>query len=297
MPRRSNLFQQLTFLIHKALSPEWEVAESEMLIDSITGQRREVDIVAKRNVMGYWMVLSVECQDRSRPADVTWVESMAKKHEHLPTSKLVLWSRSGFTQKAMLKTKALKIDAVSQARVSIPLWARLAHELVGSEVLHVAPSYKPFVDIAMPDGSLKRFDDVENWRFFDARGVEVGSFFALIGFISLGETTRNVLLDNAPLGLGEFWVQFIPPEPWFADIPDGERCRANRIGVGIQTTAERAKVAIASAAEGGSVISLASAAVQLGKLEFLIEENEDGNRKVISRLVPKKSARSGSPPQ
>lgn len=288
MPQRSNLFQKLVFLIHRSLSTEWEVTESEMLIDLISGQSREVDIVAKRTVIGHQIVLSIECQDRNRPADVTWVESLAKKHEHLPTSKLVLWSRSGFTRQASLKATVLKIDTVSQAQATIPMWAQLARELMGGYVLHVAPSYKAFVDVVMPDGSFKRFESVEDWRFFDANGVEVGSVAALIRYIANSEETRNVLLDNAPLGLGEFWTQLAPPQPWFVDVPDGQRCLANRIGVGIDTASEKSPVAIASAVTGESVVSLASSAVQLGTLEFLIEEGEHSHHKVSSRLIPKK---------
>src|SRR5664279_2042823 len=115
MPRRSNPFQRLAALVHQRLGENWKVGESHMFTDLITGELREVDIVAQCTVATYSIFLSIECRDHARPADVLWIEGVAKKHEHLPTSKLVLWSRSGFTKGALVKAKALKIDAISHA--------------------------------------------------------------------------------------------------------------------------------------------------------------------------------------
>jgi hypothetical protein len=289
MPQRSNLYQKLVLLVHESLIPDWEVTESEMLTDLVTGMAREVDIVAKRNIMGHQLVLSVECRDQSRPASVTWVETLSKKHEHLSTSKLVLWSRNGFTRQALLKAKALKIDTMSEEQATIPMWAKLAHDLVGGHVLHVAPSYKPFIDVVMPDGSLKRYESVENWKFFDANGVEAGSVAELIQYVSHSKDTGTVLLDHAPLGSGSFWFQFVPPASLFADIPEGPRCRAHRIGAGIETVSEKSTFQLASALAEKSVITLASAALTSGNLELVIEEDERGPRRINSCFSPRKS--------
>ena len=289
MPQRSNLFQRLALLVHKTLDPEWEVTESEMLLDSVTGQNREVDIVAKRTVMEHQVVLSVECRDHRRAADVTWIESMAKKHEHLPTSKLVLWSHSGFTRPALLKAKVLKIDTVSQAEATVTTWAQLARDLLGGYVQHVAPTFRDFVDVTMPDNSIRRYDSIYDWKFFDTCGVEVCSVSELIQYIANNEETRNVLLDNAPSGSGSFWAEFVPPTPWFADITEGHRCLANRIGVGIDTVSEKVPLETRSAFKGKSVVTLASATIQSGTLEFIIQENQFGSTQIDSRLVPKKA--------
>ncbi len=86
MPARSNLFQRLVLEIH--LGDGWDVRESRSLTDALTGEPREVDIVAEGVVHGYRIIMSVEVCDRGRVADVTWVEGLAKKHESLPTDKL-----------------------------------------------------------------------------------------------------------------------------------------------------------------------------------------------------------------
>ena len=129
MPKRTNTFQQLAAIIHSRLGSGWNVTESLLLTDNITKEMREVDVVAKATVGTYDIYISVECRDHKRPSDVTWIESMAKKHESLLTSKLVLWSRSGFTKAAITKAKALKIDTVSQMSAASADWATLARNL------------------------------------------------------------------------------------------------------------------------------------------------------------------------
>ncbi len=76
MPARSNLYQRLVFEIHRGLGDGWDVRESRPLTDSITGESREVDIVAEGKVHSYGIVMSVEVCDRHRVADVTWVERL-----------------------------------------------------------------------------------------------------------------------------------------------------------------------------------------------------------------------------
>ena len=131
MPKRTNAFQELVAVIHSNLGNGWIVTESMLLQDGITGEMREVDVVAKATVADYDLFISIECRDHRRPADVTWVEGMAKKHESLSTSKLALWSKSGFTKAAIVKAAALKIDTVSQTNAATTDWATLARDLIG----------------------------------------------------------------------------------------------------------------------------------------------------------------------
>jgi hypothetical protein len=154
MPQRSNTFQRWALHVHKQLGEGWKIQESHMFVDLVTGDQREVDIVAQTVWGTYPIFLSIECRDHARPADVLWIEGVAKKHEHLPTSKLVLWSRSGFTKGAALKARALKIETVSQADALGADWARLARELIGGQVQHVIPSYTAFIDVLRPKENL-----------------------------------------------------------------------------------------------------------------------------------------------
>lgn len=68
--------------------------------DVTTGSKREVDVVVSGRVGGQAVTVSIECRDRRRSADVTWVDEMQTKHSRLPTNVLVLVSHKPFTPEA-----------------------------------------------------------------------------------------------------------------------------------------------------------------------------------------------------
>lgn len=276
MPQRSNPFQRLAFLVHKSLEPEWLVTESDMLVDLHTGTLREVDITAKRLVAAHQLVLSIECRDHRRAADVSWVEQMHTKHQLLPTSKLALWSRSGFTREAVSKAKLLKIDTVSQAQSVQPKWAGLARQLADGFVQLVTPTLSPFVDVRLPSGELQRFEDVASWQFYDFDGKVVGSIPALLHQILHHEVSRTTFLDHAPLGESDFYVELVPPNEWFVDVPGTGQGIANRIGVGVRTLGEKARLSTVSASRGDRVLTLAVAPLKNGEFEAVFEESVGG---------------------
>lgn len=113
MPKRSTEFQKLIYLIHHQLEKGAIVTESKMLRDRITGQEREVDIVIEVGTGNYTITIGVECVEPSRPATVEWIDKMSGKHQSLPTDKLVLVSKSGFTKDALAKAKLLGIEIIS----------------------------------------------------------------------------------------------------------------------------------------------------------------------------------------
>ncbi len=100
MPIRTNEFQRLIAVIQSHLDPGSTVAESAMLTDSATSTRREVDVVISGRVGGQAVTVAIECRDRSRGPDVTWVDEMHTKHSRLPTNVLVLVSHKDFTPEA-----------------------------------------------------------------------------------------------------------------------------------------------------------------------------------------------------
>lgn len=135
IPQRSNSFQRLVYLIHRTLSPAWDVSESVELLDRQTGKKREVDIVVRGPVGPHPFVIGIECVARKRKADIEWVEQQAKKHETL-TDKLILVSERGFYRDAAVKAKLLGIQTytlggllnglVTAGRESITVaWTRL----------------------------------------------------------------------------------------------------------------------------------------------------------------------------
>lgn len=288
MPKRSNPFQRLVALLHERIGTDLEVTESRLLTDAITGELREVDVVIQSIVASYPICLSIECRDHMRPADVLWIEGVAMKHKHLPTSKLVLWSRSGFTKAALVKANALKIDAISQAEATQVDWAKLARDLVGGQVQYVTPSYTTFIDIDSSDGVPLRLENVANSSWYKGDGVLAGNVQALIQYLSVNSELRTAVLDNTNAGKGSFYVELKPVEPWFTDAPEGGRVQIRRIGVGIQTFTEHAPLSTASVMAEGKVTTLASADLEAVTFEVLVDESPDGKTTFQAKIVSNK---------
>lgn len=100
MPIRSNEFQRLIYLLHHQLHGRAKVTESAMLPDRLGGIAQEIDVLIEETIGQIPMLIAVECRDHQRRATLEWVQQMWGKHQHR-VDKLVLVSRSGFTQEAL----------------------------------------------------------------------------------------------------------------------------------------------------------------------------------------------------
>ncbi len=152
MPKRSNDFQKLIYLIHHQLAKDAVVTESKLLLDRAANVNREVDIVIEKQVGEYKITISIECQGRGRVANVEWVEQMITKHQTLPTDKLILVSQSGFTETAKKKAKALGIETMALDRAIQTNWESLLEE---AKLLFEKWAIEPsvcFALVALPEG-------------------------------------------------------------------------------------------------------------------------------------------------
>lgn len=113
MPVRSNEFQKLITLVTRQLAGHASVEESALLTDVVTGKSREVDVLIKTLIAGHETRLCIECIDYKRKADVSWVDEMIQKHRSLPADKLILVSRSGFSDTALQKAQFYNITALT----------------------------------------------------------------------------------------------------------------------------------------------------------------------------------------
>lgn len=118
MPKRSNVFQNLILVLTQMFGDNAKVTESKELIDLVSGEKREVDVVVETSVAGHDTIISIECRDHQRKQTVEWVEQAQAKHERLPTNLLVLVSSSGFTAKALVKAKSYGIKAITPGQVT-----------------------------------------------------------------------------------------------------------------------------------------------------------------------------------
>jgi hypothetical protein len=113
VPKRSNDFQVVVFLIKKHLAGHATVTESHELTDASTGALREVDITIELEVAGHPVMISLECRSHRRKQTVSFVEEMHSKHLFLPTNSLVLVSSSGFTREAVARAAVHGIELVT----------------------------------------------------------------------------------------------------------------------------------------------------------------------------------------
>jgi len=199
MPKRSNWFQKLIYLIQLQFSEGSTVTESKLLTDHQTGSQVEVDIVIDAVADGIPLVISVECTARARPATVEWVREMWAKHQFLPTDKLVLVSRSGFTLEAEEKAKALGADAITLEEAKEFDWAETIKGLKDRTALTFARfDMKPhkwtlrFSQQTLPEGFTANQPDIEvDSAIIDPSGETQGTikqhFVAMVQDRSVGE--------------------------------------------------------------------------------------------------------------
>ncbi|HEY4320121.1 MAG TPA: hypothetical protein VGM77_02995 [Gemmatimonadales bacterium] len=287
MPKRSNIFQRLVAGVHSSLGAGWAVAESVELTDSVTGEPREVDVVADATIGGYRVLLCIEVRDRKRPADVTWVEAMARKHQDLPTNKLVLWSPTGFSSSARVKASALAIDLVAPGDGTKAPWALLARDLVGATVKLVRPSFEVFADVEIGSGINERWPAPNDMILKQSGGSQHATVGAILRQIADSPEVRTALLDHAPDGSGSFHGIYHPPFPATAVGPNGVERSLNRLVIGISTVAEVAHVRSRSVVHAATVTTLAEARMSDGRLELLAHEPVSGSSSVTVTFLPK----------
>jgi|GEM_PF-1060264 len=126
MPKRTNDFQKIVAHLEHQLSHKGaRVTESKLLIDKRTGSKREVDIVIETKAGIHPFIIGIECIDHKRPASITWLEQISKKHEALPINKTIAVSRSGFVKGAQKAAKDLKIDLYTFGEVLQADWVKM----------------------------------------------------------------------------------------------------------------------------------------------------------------------------
>ncbi|WP_454296809.1 restriction endonuclease [Salana multivorans] len=207
MPRRSNDFQRIVYLIQEHLVQGGTVTESAMLVDSSTGREREVDILIAGEILGLSrrVMVGVECRDHKRPQGVEWVEQAHAKREHLPLDVLILASSSGFTKAARIKAQHHNITLWEPTRPD----EDASREIVGTlnslwaKVLtHNPADITLRLTLESPDGSVVETTDHPGPlpdEVVDIHGAALGSLRASIvgGALSSQESRA---LDSVPTG-------------------------------------------------------------------------------------------------
>ena len=114
MPKRSNDFQKLIAFIEQEFAPyDVQVTESAMVPDLVNAVEREIDVLIEGTVGDHTVSIGVECRDRKKKGDVTWIDEIIGKYQHLPIHKRVAVSKIGFTKTAVAKADKHNIQTLT----------------------------------------------------------------------------------------------------------------------------------------------------------------------------------------
>ena len=227
MPRRTNAFQEVVAILHEHMAGDAVVEESVLLTHRVTGEEREVDVVVRSTVAGHEVVVSVEATAAGRKADVKWVEQLVKKHEGLPTSKLVLVSQAGFTNAARKQ---------AEAENAVPLSPEdLTENHPAFVVVNALPSLWPKQLTLTPDEAtlIVRRPDGTQWRVREvlpdhlvylADGRPIGMLVAVYDRLfkaHVNELVEMIGLSDISEDLDRFFVLSVGP-PWLVRVEERE---------------------------------------------------------------------------
>lgn len=287
MPARTNEFQRLVAVLHAQLTPGWTVTESKPLLDRVIHSMREVDVVIEGTAGAYPLILSIECRDRSRPGDVTWVEEMHTKHEHLPTNKLLLVSASGFTAAARKKASALDIELLKLSQAESAPWAQIATKLTEVFLKYVESQIE--ISAEMEDQGKRVWVPIERATELStsAGGASVlaGS---LVDHIVAQPEVGKVMLDNVKPGdQKDLWAHYQPPTPFLSIDSRGDQRQIYSLGISFHATGSMSTVKLRAGVIAGTAVAFGTADFGTNSLHVSVVEREGWAPSITAHRWPK----------
>ena len=220
MPKRTTLRQRIVYLARRNLAgTDATVTESKLLADLDDGETREVDVVIEGTVGGEPVIIGIEVMEHSRPVDKPAVERLLRKHERLPTNRLVIVSWSGFYKPALAKVAAStgKALAVTTREVELKQAPRLFVDSFTASAKTIV------LVVRAPDGELMRVS-VQHGDGIDLHeldGEVIGKVEDLIGVAMHAPVTGRRLAELFHLHESKVDVRGFSLElPSLAQIPD-----------------------------------------------------------------------------
>jgi len=283
MPQRSNDFQRLVALIEGQLaSDETAVTESKLVLDT-AGIEREIDISIEGALGGHAVSIAVETRDRSRPADVTWIDDLVGKYRHLPIDKVVAVSRLGFTSNALsgaAASTAPRIETLTLEEALETDWKAVFSELremVTDFLSPVGKSARLTIIAARgtPPDLVEGFA-LETAVTEDAAGNPRQPLAALADEVIQDEAVLAKIHDTvAPNTVATIGLQVDVPRQTF--LSDGHN-RIELAAIRIEATFRRdlQAVPVHHGAYSGAHIATATAATGSGSAQFALVQSQPG---------------------
>lgn len=114
MPRAGRVFEQTVALIERAIAGEASVTleSPKSLVDRVTGQPREMDIVLTYHLPNRDLLVAIECRDHARPCGSSQVEAYHTKCQHTGVNLGIIVAANGFTAPAREKATFLGLNCI-----------------------------------------------------------------------------------------------------------------------------------------------------------------------------------------
>jgi hypothetical protein len=87
-----------------------EIRSPDFIMGRNSGTSREVDVSLRSQVGSVSVLVIIECRDRSKPQDVTWIEQLASKQEAVGADNAVAVSAGGFSAGARNLARSKGVD-------------------------------------------------------------------------------------------------------------------------------------------------------------------------------------------
>jgi hypothetical protein len=87
-----------------------EIRSPDYIMGKDSGTLREVDVSLRSQVGSVSVLVIIECRDRAKPQDVSWIEQLASKREDVGADKAVAVSAAGFSAGGRNVARSKQID-------------------------------------------------------------------------------------------------------------------------------------------------------------------------------------------
>ncbi len=275
MPKRTNAFQRLVTLLTATLAGHAQVTESAMLIDRVSGEKREVDVLVSAMAGGYRVELGVEVISWARPADTPWVEKMRAKHDNLPTDKLILVSERGFYEPARRKAEFYGIEVLTLEEATEADWPLIA-TLETSGVFEVMTiSFDVAGILQLDNGPREQIPIPLSATIPAANGLMTIDQF--VRSILDRQDVRDVLRKNVSSDhQHDFWFCYSHPNGLWR-LEDGDKLgQFTELRVGLKVLNSASPVRFASG-KFRSVPFVSGTSTMGSPMQFVLARNTDGS--------------------
>ena len=246
-----------------------------MLVDRVSGEQREVDVLVVAMAGGYSVQLGVEVISWARPADTPWVEKMRAKHENLSTDKLILVSERGFYEPARRKAEFYGIEVLTLEEATEADWPLIA-TLETSGVFEVMTiEFTVFGVLQLDNGGRDQIPIPRSASFSAVNGPMTIDQF--VRSILDRQDVRDVLRKHISSDQQhDFWLSYSHPNGLWRFEEDEKSGQFSELRVGLKVLNSATPVRFASG-KFRSAAFISGTSSTNRPIQFVLARNTDGS--------------------